>query len=148
MINYEEQEELTQQDSQSDLDLNTEIVHNRKETYTSLSDLYGIQLFTDQRMEENRQYQEKIEQKEKGVTESIFINKTFMQNVDQQTINKLFAEPLSITKNQDYTNNTMAKNGFFIAGSIIIIGVFIAMTARYFKKRKQMRNMEENSCEQ
>ena len=30
-----------------DLDLNTDIVHNKTNTYNSLSDLYGIQLFTD-----------------------------------------------------------------------------------------------------
>lgn len=37
-----------------DLDLNTDIVHNKTNTYNSLSDLYGIQLFTDARMEETR----------------------------------------------------------------------------------------------
>lgn len=49
-----------------DLDLNTDIVHNKTNTYNSLSDLYGIQLFTDARMEETADQKCREWKKRKG----------------------------------------------------------------------------------
>lgn len=148
MSSYENQEEVTGQDTQqSDLDLNSDIIRNRTETYTSLSDLYDVQLFTDQRVEENQQYRERKEKEEKKVTDGVFINQTAAADVDAQRITELFAEPLVIKKNQDYTGNTAAKTGFFIGGAVLIILVFVVMITGYFKKKKQTKEVEENGYE-
>ncbi|MCI5740522.1 MAG: hypothetical protein SO445_10830 [Lachnospiraceae bacterium] len=148
MSSYENQEEVTGQDTQqSDLDLNPDIIRNRTETYTSLSDLYDVQLFTDQRVEENRQHRERKEKEEKKVTDGVFINQTAAADVDAQRITELFAEPLVIKKNQDYTGNTAAKTGFFIGGAVLIILVFVVMITGYFKKKKQTKEAEENGYE-
>ena len=48
------QEPMKNKDTSTDLNPNTDIVHNRTTTYTSLSELYGVQLFTDKRCWINR----------------------------------------------------------------------------------------------
>ena len=89
-----------QENTETDLNLNTDIVHNRGTTYTSLSELYGVQLFTDLRLEEQQGYETKLNLKEKNVHNNIFVNKLVTKDADQETKGTLFQEPLVIAKKQ------------------------------------------------
>ena len=66
-----------------DLDLNTDIVHNKTNTYNSLSDLYGIQLFTDARMEETRIKNIENGKKEKDLYQNLFIDTYNRKNTNE-----------------------------------------------------------------
>lgn len=133
----------------TDLELNTDIVHNRTTTYTSLSELYGVQLFTNQRLEEKRSYEADINLKERNVEESIFVNKSATKDIDRQVTRELFQEPLVIAKQQDYTGTTTASRGIFVAGAVLISIIFAMVFTNYLKpgKKKKKKITEEISNE-
>ena len=85
-----------------DLDLNTDIVHNKTNTYNSLSDLYGIQLFTDARMEETRIKNIENGKKEKDLYQNLFIDTYNRKNTNEQITGTIFQERMVIIMNKDY----------------------------------------------
>lgn len=133
--------------TENDLELNTDIVHNRYKTYNSLSDLYGIQLFTDQRVEEVKQYTQKQERKEKDIKENIFVNQSESEEKEDSLVEGLFSERMVIVMNQDYEQEMKQQQSFFWAGGIIIVLFFGIIWGRYFKKKKNQKIEEESSYE-
>lgn len=135
------------ENTENDLELNTDIVHNRFKTYNSLSDLYGIQLFTDQRTEEIKQYAQKQERKEKDIKENIFVNQSESKEKEDSLVEELFSERMVIVMNQDYEREMKQEQSLFLAGGIIIFLLFGIIWGRYFKKRKNQKIEEESSYE-
>lgn len=135
------------ENTENDLELNTDIVHNRFKTYNSLSDLYGIQLFTDQRTEEIKQYTQKQERKEKDIKENIFVNQSESKEKEDSLVEELFSERMVIVMNQDYEREMKQEQSLFLAGGIIIFLFFGIIWGRYFKKRKNQKIEEESSYE-
>lgn len=135
------------ENTENDLELNTDIVHNRFKTYNSLSDLYGIQLFTDQRTEEIKQYAQKQERKEKDIKENIFVNQSESKEKEDSLVEELFSERMVIVMNQDYEREMKQEQSLFLAGGIIIFLLFGIIWGRYFKKRKNQTIEEESSYE-
>lgn len=145
--NNTEQQDTQQENTETDLNLNTDIVHNRTTTYTSLSELYGVQLFTNRRMEEKQSYEENLNLKEKNVAESIFVDKSATKDVDREVTNKMFQEPLVIARQQEYTGAATASRGMFAAGAILISVIFMIVLIRYLKPGKKKKTTEETSYE-
>lgn len=143
----ETQQDTEQENTETDLNLNTDIIHNRTTTYTSLSELYGVQLFTNQRLEEKQSYEESLNLKEKNVAESIFVDKSATKDVDREVTEKMFQEPLVIAKQQEYTGAAAASRGMFAAGAILISVIFIFFLIRYLKPGKKKKTTEETSYE-
>lgn len=143
----ETQQDTEQENTETDLNLNTDIIHNRTTTYTSLSELYGVQLFTNQRLEEKQSYEESLNLKEKNVAESIFVDKSATKDVDREVTEKMFQEPLVIAKQQEYTGAATASRGMFAAGAILISVIFIFFLIRYLKPGKKKKTTEETSYE-
>ncbi len=137
MENYEQQETYDSTEEQQDLELNTDIIRNRTETYTSLSDLYNIHLFTNQRVADNESRRQKEAEEEREMSEQIFVSGKIEDNTDKAILGELFAEPLTIKKNQNYDGNIMAGNSVPVIGAIVIVIVFAVITVRYFKKNKR-----------
>ncbi len=137
MENYEQQETYDSTEEQQDLELNTDIIRNRTETYTSLSDLYNIHLFTNQRVADNESRRQKEAEEEREMSEQIFVSGKIEDNTDKAILGELFAEPLTIKKNQNYDENIMAGNSVPVIGAIVIVIVFAVITVRYFKKNKR-----------
>ncbi|MDE7434822.1 MAG: hypothetical protein K2N01_03215 [Lachnospiraceae bacterium] len=123
--------------SSTDLNLNTDIIHNRTTTYRSLSDLYGVDLFTDQKMEEKQRYEANLRDETERVRRSVFIDKEKVSDADYDLTGQLFREPLTIAKKQDYTENVWNAESIGIIGSIVICGVFLFLWIRYWKKMRQ-----------
>lgn len=141
------QQDTQQENTETDLNLNTDIVHNRTTTYTSLSELYGVQLFTNKRMEEKQSYEENLNLKEKDVAESIFVDKSVTKDVDREVANKVFREPLVIVRQQEYTGAATASRRMFAAGAIFISVIFMILLIRYLKPGKKKKATEETSYE-
>ena len=137
----------TSEDGENDLELNTDIVHNRSKTYNSLSDLYGIQLFTDSRMEENEQSAREQEEKEREIKENIFVSRSKTKEKEQNFIQELFDERMVIVMNQDYEKEIRQERTFFWAGGIMICLLFGILWGNYLKKKKQQKIEEENGYE-
>ena len=142
-----QQQDTQRENTETDLNLNTDIIHNRTTTYASLSELYGVQLFTNQRLEEKQSYEESLNLKEKNVAESIFVDKSATKDVDREVIQKVFQEPLVIAKQQEYTGTAAASRGMFAVGAIFISIIFIMLLIKYLKPGKKRKTTEETNYE-
>lgn len=129
-----------------DLDLNTDIVHNKTNTYNSLSDLYGIQLFTDVRIEEMRIKNIENRKKEKDLYQNLFIDTYNRKNTNEQIIGTLFQERMVIIMNKDYEKAEQQSQRMLGIGILVIVLIFVIIWYRYLKKKKE-RMIEESSYE-
>lgn len=136
-------QQIIEQAAETDLNLNTDVIHNRTTTYTSLSELYGVQLFTNQRFAEKQNYENSINLKEKNVLESIFVDKSATKDMDSEITKGLFQKPLVIAKQQGYTEKTGAFNGGFAAGAMLLTIIFVVVLARYLKQGNKKKTAEE-----
>ena len=125
-----------------DLDLNTDIVHNKTNTYNSLSDLYGIQLFTDARMEETRIKNIENGKKEKDLYQNLFIDTYNRKNTNEQITGTIFQERM----NKDYEKAEQQSQRMLGIGILVIVLIFVIIWYRYLKKKKE-RMIEESSYE-
>ena len=129
-----------------DLDLNTDIVHNKTNTYNSLSDLYGIQLFTDARMEETRIKNIENGKKEKDRYQNLFIDTYNRKNTNEQITGTIFQERMVIIMNKDYEKAEQQSQRMLGIGILVIVLIFVIIWYRYLKKKKE-RMIEESSYE-
>ena len=129
-----------------DLDLNTDIVHNKTNTYNSLSDLYGIQLFTDVRIEEMRIKNIENRKKEKDLYQNLFIDTYNRKNTNEQIIGTLFQERMVIIMNKDYEKAEQQSQRMLGIGILVIVLIFVIIWYRYLKKKIE-RMIEESSYE-
>lgn len=129
-----------------DLDLNTDIVHNKTNTYNSLSDLYGIQLFTDARMEETRIKNIENGKKEKDLYQNLFIDTYNRKNTNEQITGTIFQERMVIIMNKDYEKAEQQSQRMLGIGILVIVLIFVIIWYRYLKKKTE-RMIEESSYE-
>ena len=125
--------------------MNTDIVHNKTNTYNSLSDLYGIQLFTDARMEETRIKNIENGKKEKDLYQNLFIDTYNRKNTNEQ-ITGTFQERMVIIMNKDYEKAEQQSQRMLGIGILVIVLIFVIIWYRYLKKKKE-RMIEESSYE-
>lgn len=123
----------------SRLELNMSVLNNRKESYLSLGDLYGIEIFTDAVL--NREMQLKFEQFEKV---ELLRNKLFIKEVTAETDNKQLQEFLFTTKTDalkkaEYISAKKDYSNFFYAGITLSIALFTFVLIKYNHYRKKMR---------
>ena len=128
-------ENANDENDESTLDLNTDGLKNKKEDYSSLTDINGINIFTD---EANKAIDEKnINEKEKWDEAK---NKLFTPNYqtkdDEKNINdNLFKEP--VVFNKIFTNQqTKISFVWIIVCLTVVLGICVFIFKRRFYKRK------------
>lgn len=128
-------ENANDENDESTLDLNTDGLKNKKEDYSSLTDINGINIFTD---EANKAIDEKnINEKEKWDEAK---NKLFTPNYqtkdDEKNINdNLFKEP--VVFNKIFTNQqTKISFVWIIVCLTVVLGICVFIFTRRFYKRK------------
>ncbi|MFR8064390.1 hypothetical protein [Thomasclavelia spiroformis] len=137
-------ENANDENDESTLDLNTGGLKNKKEDYSSLTDINGINIFTD---EANKAIDEKnINEKEKWDEAK---NKLFTPNYqtkdDEKNINdNLFKEP--VVFNKIFTNQqTKISFVWIIVCLTVVLGICVFIFTRRFYKRKGELENEDNS---
>ena len=137
-------ENANDENDESTLDLNTDGLKNKKEDYSSLTDINGINIFTD---EANKAIDEKnINEKEKWDEAK---NKLFTPNYqtkdDEKNINdNLFKEP--VVFNKIFTNQqTKISFVWIIVCLTVVLGICVFIFTRRFYKRKGELENEDNS---
>lgn len=128
-------ENANDENDESTLDLNTDGLKNKKEDYSSLTDINGINIFTD---EAKKAIDEKnINEKEKWDEAK---NKLFTPNYqtkdDEKNINdNLFKEP--VVFNKIFTNQqTKISFVWIIVCLTVVLGICVFIFTRRFYKRK------------
>ena len=137
-------ENANDENDESTLDLNTDGLKNKKEDYSSLTDINGINIFTD---EAKKAIDEKnINEKEKWDEAK---NKLFTPNYqtkdDEKNINdNLFKEP--VVFNKIFTNQqTKISFVWIIVCLAVVLGICVFIFTRRFYKRKGELENEDNS---
>lgn len=123
--------------SNTDLKLNTDIIHNRTTTYDSLSDLYGVDLFTDEKIEERQQYEQHVTQENEALRHGIFVGSSNIEDRDAELTEWLFQEPITIAKKQNYEEDTLMNRGILGLGTLLICSIYIVIWIQYRKKHKR-----------
>ena len=119
-------ENANDENDESTLDLNTDGLKNKKEDYSSLTDINGINIFTDEAK-----------------------NKLFTPNYqtkdDEKNINdNLFKEP--VVFNKIFTNQqTKISFVWIIVCLTVVLGICVFIFTRRFYKRKGELENEDNS---
>ena len=137
-------ENANDENDESTLDLNTDGLKNKKEDYSSLTDINGINIFTD---EAKKVIDEKnINEKEKWNEAK---NKLFTPNYqtkdDEKNINdNLFKEP--VVFNKKFTKQqTKISFVWIIVCLTVVLGICVVVFTRRFYKRKEELENEDNS---
>lgn len=133
-------ESTVQLSAENAIELHPELVKQRQNTYSSLTDLHNIPLFTDEfrvRMETDRQ----MRKKEEALLRNSTFNQNFImvQDSDEWLVSQLFAGQQERVLEQEYIQNDTSLS--FMDISILLIAV-LAVSALYlfvFKDKKVRR---------
>lgn len=132
---------LYAQDDSSTLDLDTESLKNKQKDYSSLTDINGIDLFTDKVQEKV----EKVYKEEKEIfneaKNNLFTNNSVTDLKDNT--DNLFQEPVSFNRISNVKNNDNYLIPITIAVTIII-GIIVLIITREFYNRKEKNISEIN----
>lgn len=108
--------------------LNTDVLINDKGTYSSVTDMYDVHIFTDAAMQEFRQKKEKVSDHYNGIQNNVFL-------VGEQDVNHLestlFLNAVTLSKKQDVAADFSGWNqGLLVCGVLVFI-VFLLGMIRY-----------------
>lgn len=124
---------------ESDLELYPETVKDRQDTYSSLTDLAGIDIFTDEFREILKQVKEKRVKYEQSIKEGAFVEELLReQSRDSALTAQLFMNKEETVLRHDYQENS--KGWSFMDIGLVLICV-LAVSALYLfffhdKKRR------------
>lgn len=123
------------------LDLNTEELKNKKEDYSSLTDINGIAVFTNDMKDVINKQNFAEEQKNDEIKNTLFTDE-FSNDSQDGTIltSHLFSQPVSFDKQQIQSSSQDLIIPFVI-GSAIVLGVIVfIITKRKYSRKEQNDN--------
>lgn len=127
-------------EEESILKLNPELVKQRQNTYSSLTDLGGIAIFSDEFAKKLKEIESNDKKKEQELKGSVFIEKSEKINEGNDWLRaQLFMEQEELILTQEY-NNKESKLSFIDIG--IITMAMLAVAALYlfiFNNKKTWR---------
>lgn len=120
-----------------DIKIDPSVLKEKKDSYTSLTDKYNIDLFTDKTQEiiEKVNKNEELEKKEKK--ENLFVKKIEEDNIYLGAKKSLFLEERNIIVSEN-NEDLISRESYIITG--IIIALFIIVMIFYYKLRRRKLN--------
>lgn len=135
------------------LEMNSEYlkINNKSQVYTSITDIYGIPLFTDKTIEQKEKLQSEEAEKLEKTEESIFMNSDEKKSSEDELTEKveeykLFAKPRAETKIKYVKNDAGVR--FISIISIMALSVLTGFfTVKYYKykRKKDAGSIEYNN---
>ena len=126
----------TTQSSNSHLNIDTDVLGDRQNTYTSVVDLYSIDVFSNNTFEIDRQLA-----KDKMTQTSILEHKIFVTELKKENndiVGKLFATTTDTAIKENTQNNN--NSNLFIGLTILLIAMlFLSFIFGYSQKLKKRR---------
>lgn len=130
----------------SDIKLNPDSINNKKEDHTTLSDLYGISVFSDEFIQKESQYKEQETEKQQEIFNAVLEKGESKQNYENIVQAVLQADDAKIIK-QDYSEVNSRKHTvlfwlYFAFGGIALFGIVILLGETF--RQKRTREYEDN----
>ncbi len=125
-----------------ELDLNTEVLKNRQENYSSLTDINGINLFTDKMMEKVNAENIEKEKQELKYRQLLFYEMNEKRQESKKDIELLFNEPVSFNNKIE----TIKKKNIYIEVLLVVMTV-IGSVFVVFGVKKTYKSKGEDEYE-
>lgn len=123
----------------SDLELNTDVLKNKSEAHSSITDLYKIPIFSDKYKESIEEKNKKEIYKKEELLNNLFFD-TFQESKNKQLRHR---EKESLFKQENSIVNSIVKHEkkeypltILIVVSIVSAGLIIVFTNRFYKNRR------------
>ena len=118
------------------LELDPEAVNRRGNGYASLTDEYGVPLFTDAYEVQCERILEEEKQKEEQLYEDVFFS-TWVQEEDTQLIGELFMSEGKELQRGKGSAEEASISPAALAFGVVLFGVLILIEIRGYRKRKK-----------
>ncbi|MBR5798737.1 MAG: hypothetical protein IKY23_01615 [Lachnospiraceae bacterium] len=131
------------EEKQSDMELHPELARQRQNTHSSLTDLSGIAVFSDEFERTIHQVKQKNEASEKEIKDKLFFGEMMeMSGRDDLLRSRVFAEKKEQSFMQDYQ---VAENKFSFLEAGLVLGAILGMSAIYLFlfREKTLKNNGE-----
>lgn len=126
------------------MELDTDILRQQKTTTTSMADLYGYSVFSEEFQKNVMSYQKRIEEEREGYLNNV-LTKASVDEINA-AFQKVFAAETSLVKKANYeragTSHRyfLSMTMFMLLGIVLAGGVWLAIE----KKRKEKKLYEDN----
>lgn len=132
--------------AETDLTLRLEAMKERQPTYTSITDLYGLDMLTPESAEMGRQYKLFLDNLKRQEISGLFLSESVQQESDEQRIQERALELglFSRERERQYFRQDDTR-GYSSPGAIFTIGIIIALClcgflfSNYMHQRKMRR---------
>lgn len=130
-------------DDEDTLDLNTEDAKNKKENYSSLTDINGLNIFTND-MNSLLEQKEEIASSEISMVKSTIFTEKFQKKTNQETSkNSLFKEKVVFDKIAINESTNISIIPFVVIGTFLAGAATFILTLKYYNGREKV-NSENN----
>lgn len=128
----------------SDIELYPELVKDRQDTYNSLTDLAGINIFTDEFREISNQVKEAKVKYEQKIKEEVFAEEILQkQNREEKLISQLFINKEETVLQHDYLKNNEGWS-FMDTGLVLICVLAVSALYLFFFHDKKSHSSENS----
>ena len=122
---------------ESDLPLNTDDLKNKKDDYSSLTDINGLNLFTNEMQEAiSKEESKQLQETEKNLN-ILFTNQK--EDVNEQTIS-LFTSPIAFDKTTQGSSLVFPLNSFIFVCTVLLGCSVFLITRQYYKRKGEDMN--------
>lgn len=126
---------------ENELELHPEAVKDRQDTYSSLTDLSGIDIFTDEFRETQREIQEERQEQYQKKKKQVFVEEILREeNKDSRLAEKLFLTEEKTILRHEYEKNSMGwpvMEAGLICISVLAVSALYAFFFQDKKRKKQ-----------
>jgi len=126
----EEKELIEEQKDESEVELHPELVKQRQDTYNSLTDLNGIDVFSTGFMNAVNRVKEERNKEQQELEQKVFDEEMLqLKNADAELTAKLFEGQEEIILRHDYTRDTKGVSfmdiGLVLIAMLAVCGIYI-----------------------
>lgn len=132
-------ENMEQIETDGALQLNPEIAKQRQDTYSSLTDLHGIDIFSDSFNDRAAEVEAERQTAEMQLKNYIFVEETEDIDTDSWLLSQLFIEKEGLVLTQDYTGSKERLSIIDIGITAVVVLAVAALYLFVFNDKKARR---------
>lgn len=131
-------------DEEDTLDLNTEEVKNKKEDYSSLTDINGLNIFTNDMGSLLKEKEESKSLENIKTKEVLFTNDFQTKSEKKSSKNSLFNKIVVFDKTATNEKTSFSITPLLILGTVLFSIVAFALTRKYYRRRESIQSEDNN----
>ncbi len=126
----------------TDIKIDPSVLDERNETYSSLTDVNGAEVFTDTYEKKVKEYEQKEKQAYQAVQKDVFVQEIYPESDVYTNIKASMFRDTTIQMEKESTSHSQSQSGLEIPITIVISLTAILFILRYMKRRKEKRKQK------